>query len=127
MKMNIFIASIISVVLLTTVKAENLEDHDAYMSHFVADIWLEGADVVRILWRDCAKKLVDVKDVIDHKEYFPKFVRCMKRKTLRALDRSLSTDIVPIAEGVNLVRFEMVDKTGNIMPDNFTRLMSAKC
>ncbi|KAI8424423.1 hypothetical protein MSG28_002921 [Choristoneura fumiferana] len=126
MKMNIFIASIISVVLLTTVKAENLEDHDAYMSHFVADIWLEGADVVRILWRDCAKKLVDVKDVIDHKEYFPKFVRCMKRKTLRALDRSLSTDIVPIAEGVNLVRFEMVDKTGNIMPDNFTSMWSEK-
>lgn len=65
---------------------------------------------------------MDVKDVIDHKEYFPKFVRCMKRKTLRALDRSLSTDIVPVTEGVNLVRYEMVDKSGNVMTmDNETR------
>lgn len=64
--------------------------------------------------------MVDVKDVIDHKEYFPKFVRCMKRKTLRALDRSLSPDIVPVTDGVNLVRFELVDKSGNIMPENDT-------
>lgn len=67
-----------------------------------------------------AHQLVDVKDVIDHKEYFPKFVRCMKRKTLRALDRSLSPDIVPVTDGVNLVRFELVDKSGNIMPENET-------
>lgn len=57
MKMNVFVASIFTVVLISTVKTQNSEDHDAYMSHFVADIWLEGADVVRILWRDCAKKV----------------------------------------------------------------------
>lgn len=44
----------------------------------------------------------------------------MKRKTLRALDRSLSPDIVPVTDGVNLVRFELVDKSGNIMPENDT-------
>lgn len=66
-------------------------------------------------------QLVDVKDVIDHKEYFPKFVRCMKRKTLRALDRSLDLDVVPITEGVNLVRFELVDASGNAVLFNKTR------
>lgn len=63
---------------------------------------------------------MEVKDVIDHKEYFPKFMRCMKRKTLRAIDRSLSPDVVPIAEGVSLVRFELVDRSGNILPENDT-------
>ncbi|CAH2071269.1 unnamed protein product, partial [Iphiclides podalirius] len=42
----------------------------------------------------------------------------MKRKTLRALDRSLSLDVVPISEGVNLVRFELVDGSGNTVPSN---------
>lgn len=68
-------------------------------------------------------QLVDVQDVIDHKEYFPKFVRCMKRKTLRAIDRSLSPDVVPVADGVNLVRYELVDKSGNVMPENDTRFV----
>ncbi|XP_063533099.1 uncharacterized protein LOC134743537 [Cydia strobilella] len=124
--MSAAVKLVLAVALMSAVNAEKKEDPDAHMSHFIADIWLEGADVVRILWRDCSKKLVDVKDVIDHKEYFPKFVRCMKRKTLRALDRSLSTDIVPIAEGVNLVRFEMVDRIGNVMPDNYTSSWSEK-
>ncbi|KAJ2952129.1 hypothetical protein O0L34_g4407 [Tuta absoluta] len=106
--------------------SETKEDAETYFSRFAADMWLEGADVIRIIWRDCSKKLVDVKDVIDHKEYFPKFLRCMKRKTLRALDRSLSPDVVPIAEGVNLVRFEMVDRSGNIMNENETSSWSDK-
>ncbi|KAI5644481.1 hypothetical protein NE865_03588 [Phthorimaea operculella] len=106
-------------------KGEN-EDSETYFSRFAADLWLEGADVIKIIWRDCSKKLVDVKDVIDHKEYFPKFLRCMKRKTLRALDRSLSPDVVPIAEGVNLVRFEMVDRSGNVMNGNETSSWSDK-
>lgn len=62
-----------------------------------------------------------MKDVIDHEEYYPKFVRCMKRKTLRALDRCLSPDVVPLADGVNLVRFELVDHSGNVLHDNVTR------
>lgn len=32
-------------------------DTDAYLSRFIADLWLEGADVVRIIWRDCSKKV----------------------------------------------------------------------
>lgn len=60
-------------------------------------------------------QIIDVKDVIDVKDYFPKFMRCMKRKILRALDRSLSTDVVPIFDGMNLVRYEMVDRSGNVM------------
>ncbi|KAJ8727614.1 hypothetical protein PYW07_001733 [Mythimna separata] len=71
-------------------------------------------------------QLVDVKDVIDHKEYFPKFVRCMKRKTLRTLDRSLTPDVVPVADGINLVRFELVDRSGNIMPENETSSWTEK-
>ncbi|XP_049870351.1 uncharacterized protein LOC126369829 [Pectinophora gossypiella] len=112
--------------LVSCCHGDQKEDGDTYMSRFVADLWLEGADVVRIIWRDCSKKLVDVKDVIDHKEYFPKFVRCMKRKTLRALDRSLSPDVVPIADGVNLVRFEMVDRSGNVMAENETSSWTEK-
>lgn len=45
----------------------------------------------------------------------------MKRKTLKALDRSLSQDVVPIADGMNLVRFELVDDSGNILQENETR------
>ncbi|CAH0605817.1 unnamed protein product [Chrysodeixis includens] len=101
-------------------------DPDSYASQFIADLWLEGADVMRIIWRDCSKKLVDVKDVIDHKEYFPKFVRCMKRKTLRALDRSLTPDVVPVADGINLVRFELVDRAGNVLPENETSSWTEK-
>ncbi|XP_041971194.1 uncharacterized protein LOC121727417 [Aricia agestis] len=112
------------VVLISCCNGENTTDQ--YLSTLMADLWLEGADVVRIIWRDCSKKLVDVKDVIDHKEYFPKFVRCMKRKTLRALDRALSPDVVPISDGVNLVRYELVDNTGNIMPENETSPWSEK-
>ncbi|XP_075972036.1 DUF1676 domain-containing protein Osi23 isoform X2 [Anticarsia gemmatalis] len=104
----------------------NETDPDTYFSRLIADLWLEGADVIRIIWRDCSKKLIDVKDVIDHKEYFPKFVRCMKRKTLRALDRSLTPDVVPVADGINLVRFELVDRSGNIMPENETSSWTEK-
>lgn len=57
-------------------------------------------------------QLIDAKDVIEHKESYPKLMRCMKRKTLRALDRTLNMDIIPIAEGVNLVKFELVNTTG---------------
>lgn len=45
----------------------------------------------------------------------------MKRKTLRALDRSLTPDVVPVTDGINLVRFELVDRSGNILPENETR------
>ncbi|XP_039749758.1 uncharacterized protein LOC120626333 [Pararge aegeria] len=104
----------------------NESDTDTYISRFIADLWLEGTDVVRIIWRDCSKKLVDVKDVIDHKEYYPKFVRCMKRKTLRALDRCLNPDVVPLADGVNLVRFELVDHSGNVLHENGTSSWTEK-
>ncbi|XP_037868643.1 uncharacterized protein LOC110385501 isoform X2 [Bombyx mori] len=107
-------------LLVTSCHGNQNEDTETYLSKFIADIWLEGGDMVRIIWRDCSKKLMEVKDVIDHKEYFPKFMRCMKRKTLRAIDRSLSPDVVPIAEGVSLVRFELVDRSGNILPENDT-------
>ncbi|CAB3237143.1 unnamed protein product [Arctia plantaginis] len=112
---------ILATLLISGCQSEfNETDADTNMSRFIADLWLEGADIFRIIWRDCSKKLVDVKDVIDHKEYFPKFVRCMKRKTLRALDRSLTPDVVPVADGINLVRFELVDRSGNILPENET-------
>lgn len=35
----------------------NETDPDTYMSRFIADLWLEGADIVRIIWRDCSKKV----------------------------------------------------------------------
>ncbi|XP_060801789.1 uncharacterized protein LOC106134622 [Amyelois transitella] len=124
--MSISVISFFSLVLISCCHGDQKVDTDAYLSRFIADLWLEGADVIKIIWRDCSKKLVDVKDVIDHKEYFPKFIRCMKRKTLRALDRSLSPDVVPIAEGVNLVRFELVDRSGNVMPENETSYWSDK-
>ncbi|CAH2105760.1 unnamed protein product [Euphydryas editha] len=101
-------------------------DSDTLVSRFIADLWLEGTDVVKIVWRDCTKKLVNAKDVIDHKEYYPRFIRCMKRKTLRALDRSLSHDVVPIADGMNLVRFELIDNSGNILQENNTSSWSEK-
>ncbi|KAM3967189.1 DUF1676 domain-containing protein Osi23 [Aphomia sociella] len=124
--MKVAVISFFTLTLISCCYSDQKDDTDAYLSRFIADLWLEGADVIRIIWRDCSKKLVEVKDVIDHKEYFPKFIRCMKRKTLRALDRSLTPDIVPVAEGVNLVRFELVDRSGNIMPDNDTSSWSDK-
>lgn len=35
----------------------NETDPDTYLSRLIADLWLEGADVVRIVWRDCSKKV----------------------------------------------------------------------
>ncbi|CAG9795279.1 unnamed protein product [Diatraea saccharalis] len=102
--MNSAMLSFFILTLISGCHGNQKDDADAYLSRFVADLWLEGADIIKIIWRDCSKKLVDVKDVIDHNEYFPKFVRCMKRKTLRALDRSLNPDVVPVADGINLVR-----------------------
>ncbi|KAL0832808.1 hypothetical protein ABMA28_000970 [Loxostege sticticalis] len=124
--MRLVVVYFFAATLICGCHGDQKDDTDAYLSRFVADLWLEGADVIKIIWRDCSKKLVDVKDVIDHKEYFPKFLRCMKRKTLRALDRSLSPDIVPIADGVNLVRFELVDRSGNIVPENETSSWTEK-
>ncbi|GBP75968.1 hypothetical protein EVAR_54621_1 [Eumeta japonica] len=106
---------LLAVVALVNSQANGV-DNDTYLSSYLADMWLEGADMLRILWRDCSKKIVDVKVVMDVREYFPKFVRCMKRKTLRALDRSLSTDVVPITDDVHLVRYELVDRSGNVVP-----------
>ncbi|XP_045765569.1 uncharacterized protein LOC123867536 isoform X2 [Maniola jurtina] len=120
----ILVSSGINAVPNDTKGVEN--DADTHLSRFIADLWLEGSDIVRIIWRDCSKKLVDVKDIIDHKEYYPKFVRCMKRKTLRALDRCLSPDVVPLADGVNLVRFELVDHSGNVLHDNETSSWTEK-
>ncbi|XP_072940089.1 uncharacterized protein Osi23 [Epargyreus clarus] len=124
--MKVLLIYAVFLALMPSCRGDEKEDLDAYFSKFIADLWLEGADVVKIIWRDCSKKLVDVKDVIDHKEYFPKFLRCMKRKTLRALDRSLTPDVVPIGDGVSLVRFELVDRSGNIMPENNTSTWSDK-
>ncbi|XP_013165112.1 PREDICTED: uncharacterized protein LOC106115969 [Papilio xuthus] len=118
--MKIHLSLLLVFVLLSSCYGNKTDDSDTYLSHFIADLWLEGTDVLKIIWRDCSKKLVDVKDGVDRKEYFPKFLRCLKRKTLRALDRCLSSDIVPIADGVNLVRFELVDGSGNTMPINST-------
>ncbi|XP_050664596.1 uncharacterized protein LOC126965198 [Leptidea sinapis] len=105
---------------------EEMKDTDTYISTFLADLWLESADIVKILWRDCSKKLLDDKDITDRKEYYPKFVRCMKRKTLRALDRSLSFDEVPVADGVTLVRYDLVDRAGNIVSESHNSTWSEK-
>ncbi|XP_068631441.1 uncharacterized protein Osi23 [Battus philenor] len=107
--------SLLILMSFASCHGKEIEETEAYLSHFIADLWLEGADVLKVVWKDCSKKLVDVKDVIVYKEYFPKFSRCIKRKTLRALDKSLSTDVVPIVDGVNLVRFELVDASGNTL------------
>ncbi|CAK1546027.1 unnamed protein product [Leptosia nina] len=120
------VAIILAFVTLKSCSSEPQVDAESYLSRFLADLWLEGADVVRIIWRDCSKQLISVKDEIDHKEYFPKFVRCMKRKTLKGLDRTLSLDLVPIVEGVNLVRFELVDRSGNFVTGNETSTWSDK-
>ncbi|XP_022825428.1 uncharacterized protein LOC111355640 [Spodoptera litura] len=123
----VLVISMLATFLIVGCHGEQKQpDPDSYVSQLIADLWLEGAEVIRIIWRDCSKKLVDVKDVIDHKEYFPKFVRCMKRKTLRALDRSLTPDVVPVADGINLVRFELVDRSGNVMPENETSTWTEK-
>ncbi|VVD01861.1 unnamed protein product [Leptidea sinapis] len=105
---------------------EEMKDTDTYISTFLADLWLESADIIKILWRDCSKKLLDDKDIIDRKEFYPKFVRCMKRKTLRALDRSLSFDEVPVADGVTLVRYDLVDRAGNIVSESHNSTWSEK-
>ncbi|CAG9559938.1 unnamed protein product [Danaus chrysippus] len=118
--------TILLLILISECHCDQISDTESYLSRFIADMWLEGSDIVRIIWRDCSRKLVDVKDTIDHKENFPKFVRCMKRKTLRALDRSLNPDIVPIADGINFVRFEIVDPSGNPLPENNTSFWTEK-
>lgn len=43
--------------LMSHCYGDQKEDTDTYMSRLVADLWLEGADVVRIIWRDCSKKV----------------------------------------------------------------------
>ncbi|CAH0725320.1 unnamed protein product, partial [Brenthis ino] len=116
----------LAVIVLVAASGCAHNDTDTYLSRFIADLWVEGTDIVRIIWRDCSKKMVAAKDVIDQKDYYPKFVRCIKRKTLRGLDRSLSPDVVPIADGVNLVRFELVDQSGNVLQENDTSTWSEK-
>lgn len=51
----IAVISLLSVSLISPCKGES--DADAYLSRFIADLWLEGADVVKIIWRDCSKKV----------------------------------------------------------------------
>ncbi|OWR52515.1 putative mitochondrial solute carrier [Danaus plexippus plexippus] len=123
---NMKYTTILLLILISKCHCDQISDTESYLSRFIADMWLEGSDIVRIIWRDCSRKLVDVKDTIDHKENFPKFVRCMKRKTLRALDRSLNPDVVPIADGINFVRFEIVDPAGNLLPENNTSFWTEK-
>ncbi|XP_045532947.1 uncharacterized protein LOC123720396 [Pieris brassicae] len=106
------------VALKSCFAVSQIEETENYLSRFLADLWLEGGDMVKIIWRDCSKKVIDVKDLIERKEYYPKFVQCMKLKTLRAIDRTLNMDIIPIAEGVNLVRFELADQAGNVLTVN---------
>ncbi|XP_045493773.1 uncharacterized protein LOC123692965 [Colias croceus] len=125
-RMKVQILFLVGILTLKDSLAGEVEDTDTYLSRFLADLWLEGADVVKIIWRDCSKKLADVKDSIETMDYYPKFTRCMKRKTLRALDRSLSLDVVPIADGVNLVKFEMVDRSGNVIHENNSSTWSEK-
>ncbi|CAG4993027.1 unnamed protein product [Parnassius apollo] len=110
------LAHLLSLTLIYSCRGIQTDDSETYLSSFIADLWLEGADVLKIVWQDCSKKLVDVKGVISPKEHFPKFIGCMKKMTLQALDRSLSSDIVPISDGINLVRFELVDGSSNTLP-----------
>ncbi|XP_050343454.1 uncharacterized protein LOC126768980 isoform X2 [Nymphalis io] len=119
-----FTLSILAVIFASC--SCQMNDSDTYVTRLIADFWIEGTDIVRIIWRDCTKKYKDVKDIIDNKEYYPKFVRCVKRKTLKALDRSLSLDVVPILDGVNLVRFEIIDHSGNILQENETSSWTEK-
>ncbi|CAK1598801.1 unnamed protein product [Parnassius mnemosyne] len=117
---------LLSLTLIYSCRGIQAEDSETYLSRFIADLWLEGADILKIIWRDCSKKLLDVKGIIDRKEHFPKFIGCMKIKTLQALDRSLSSDVVPISDGINLVRFELVDGSGNALPINSSSTWTEK-
>lgn len=56
------VISILTVSLITGCNGEQKQtDPDSYMSQLIADLWLEGADVLRIIWRDCTKKVSDFK------------------------------------------------------------------
>lgn len=46
--------------LISNCYGDQKEDTDTYISRFVADLWVEGADVVRIIWRDCSKKVREI-------------------------------------------------------------------
>lgn len=41
-------------------------------------------------------------------EHFGSLVKCAKRKTLRALDKTLSSDVIFLTSGIQLVKYEIV-------------------
>lgn len=58
--MRSFLLVVISIIVLSLTGCHGEQkqtDPDSYMSQFIADLWLEGADVIRIIWRDCSKKV----------------------------------------------------------------------
>lgn len=51
------IIALLCFILFPICHGDQKEETEAYWSRFAADLWLEGADVVRIIWRDCSKKV----------------------------------------------------------------------
>lgn len=51
----VIVISLLTATAISSCYGES--DADAYLSRLIADMWLEGADVVRIIWRDCSKKV----------------------------------------------------------------------
>lgn len=55
--MRVVVVYVFTVTLICGCHGDQKDDTDAYLSRFVADLWLEGADVMKIIWRDCSKKV----------------------------------------------------------------------
>lgn len=52
------LVSLLTVVAVVRCHGDEKLDTDTRLSSYFADLWLEGADVIRILWRDCSKKVM---------------------------------------------------------------------
>lgn len=55
--MRVVVVYVFTVTLICGCHGDQKDDTDAYLSRFIADLWLEGADVIKIIWRDCSKKV----------------------------------------------------------------------
>lgn len=55
--MRLVVVYFFAATLICGCHGDQKDDTDAYLSRFVADLWLEGADVIKIIWRDCSKKV----------------------------------------------------------------------
>lgn len=59
LNMKLHFGLFLVLVLLNSCYGNKTEDSEAYLSHFIADLWLEGTTVLKIIWRDCSKKVCE--------------------------------------------------------------------